>query len=226
MIGKFGEGFRDLLLAHTSPSFPPACPEIRTREATSLIPLWEAAEKLAGAEVEPPFWAYSWPGGQALARYVLDMPEVVRGKSVLDLGSGNGVLALAARFAGALRVMANDIDQAAGWMLELNAVENGLPMKDGSMEFCSKDLLSAVPPVPPFEVILAGDLFYSRDMAARVEAWLRKAATLGAEVLVGDPGRAYMPREGLRLLESYEIPVSPEIESASSRKTSVLRMLT
>ena len=213
------EGFADLLFAHTSLLCPAACPEIQTREATSLIPLWEAAEKLAGAQVEPPFWAYSWPGGQALARYILDQPEVVRAKAVLDLGCGNGIAAIAAWLAGASRVMANDIDPAAIWMAEINSAENGV-----RVELCLEDLLLADPPVPPFQVLLAGDLFYAKEMAARVEAWLREAVGLGGEVLVGDPSRTYVPREGLRLLTSYEIAVSPEIEGVSLRGTRVLRM--
>src|SRR5262249_12277441 len=125
--------------------------------------------------------------------------------------------AIASVLSGAGRVMANDVDQAAIWMAEINAAENGV-----KLESCLEDLLLAPPGVPPVEVILAGDLFYARGMAARVEAWLRQALSLGAQVLVGDPGRAYLPREGLSLLESYEIPVSPEIESVSSRRTNVL----
>lgn len=209
--------FEELLLLHTTLSSPPCCPELRTREATSLIPLWEAAEKAENAQVEPPFWAYSWPGGQALARYILDHPEVVREKVVLDLGCGNGLAAVAAARSGASRVLANDIDPAAIWMTKVHAAENGL-----AVECCLEDLLSAAPPAPPAQVILAGDLFYARELAARAEAWLRAALEQGAQVLVGDPGRAYIPRQGLRVLETYVIPVSPEIESVSQRQTSVL----
>lgn len=211
------EAFRELVERHTELSSPPACPEIRTRESRLLVPIWEDAERLEGAQVEPPFWAYSWAGSQALARYLLDHPEAVRSKTVLDLGCGNGLSALAAAKAGARSAIANDIDPAALWMAAWNARENRL-----EIECDASDLLSGEPPVPPVEVILAGDLFYARAMSGRVEPWLRAAARRGALVLVGDPGRAYLPREGLRVLATYEVPVPAELESATVRRPAVL----
>ncbi|MBI4603923.1 MAG: methyltransferase [Planctomycetes bacterium] len=206
-----------LVERHTRPGSPAVCPEIRTLEAEELVPIWEDAERIAGREVEPPFWAYSWPGSQALARHLLDHPEVVRARTVLDLGCGNGLAGLAAARAGAKRVLLNDIDPAALWMASRNARENGL-----RVDLSAGDLLGAEPPVPPVEVVLAGDLFYARAMSGRVEPWVRAAAALGAMVLVGDPGRAYLPRSGLRLLASYEVPVPPEIESVAARRAAVL----
>jgi predicted nicotinamide N-methyase len=125
------DDFADLLARHTVSSSPPICPEIRTREARELVPIWEAAEKLASAEVEPPFWAYSWAGSQALARYLLDHPDTVRQKVVLDLGSGNGLAAVAAAKAGARRVVANDVDPHALRMVAMNARENGVAWSPG-----------------------------------------------------------------------------------------------
>lgn len=213
-------GFSTLLARHTERAAPPLVPELSTHEARELVPIWEEAEALAGRQVEPPFWAYSWAGSQALARYLLDQSRIVAGKCVLDLGCGNGLAALAARRAGAARVLANDIDPAAVHMARRNAASNGI-----SIELDTTDLLGAPPEVPPWQVILAGDLFYARDMSARVEAWLLEAVRRGALVLVGDPGRAYLPRQGLLSLATYEVPVPPEIEGVSSRRPSVLSLL-
>lgn len=211
--------FLELVEAHTSRSSPPLCPELRTREAKLLVPAWEAAEKLAGGQVEPPFWAYSWAGSQALARFILDDPVTVRSRVVLDLGCGNALGAMAAAMAGAARAIACDIDPAALWMARMNGVENGV-----SLELEPGDLLVESPPVPPVEVVLAGDLFYARVLAGRVEPWLREAAARGAVVLVGDPGRAYLPRSGLRALASYDVPATHEIEGVSRRRTLVYRL--
>ena len=210
--------FEDFLQKHTVSTHPPLCPEILTLEARDLVPLWEEVEKLAGSEVEPPFWAYSWPGGQALARYVLDCPAWVRGKVVLDLGCGNGIAGIAAAKAGARRVIACDVDPSALRMTEIHASRNQV-----AVEGEPRDLLEAPPPVPPVEVILAGDLFYAREMARRVEGWLVSAAACRAEILVGDPGRAYLPAKGLDLLETYQVPVSPEVESVEVRQTRVFK---
>jgi predicted nicotinamide N-methyase len=212
------EDLRALVARHMPAANPPLCPELRTREASRLVPVWEEAEQLAKSEVEPPYWAYSWPGSQALARHVLD-GGIPAGRTVLDLGTGNGLAAIAAVKAGAARVIANDIDPAALWMARRNSEENGV-----ALELSEADLLANEPPVPPVEVILAGDLFYARAMAARVEPWLREAARRGALVLVGDPGRAYLPREGLLELAAYEVPVPRDIEGVDSRRVAVLKM--
>jgi len=214
------DAFHDLL-KETTAGHPILCPEIRTLETCSLVPLWEKVEEATGKQEEPPFWACSWPGGQALARYVLDHPDAVRGRTVLDLGCGNAIAALGAARAGAARVIANDVDPSAIRMAEINAQENGL-----RIEYEARDLLADVPPVPPVEVILVGDLFYHRAMAARVETWVRLAVRMGASALVGDPGRSYLPSQGLEALELYDVPVPHEIESTSLRRTTVFRMKT
>jgi predicted nicotinamide N-methyase len=211
--------FRRLIADHTVEVHPTICPEILVRETPTFVGLWEVSEKLSGSQVEPPFWACSWPGSQAIARYVLDRPELIRGKVILDLGCGNGLAAIACARSGAARVLAGDVDQAALWMTAENAETNGL-----SLECVLDDLLARLPPVPPVEVILAGDLFYARELAGRVRTWLRASLAAGAEVLVGDPGRAYLPDSGLELLATYDVPVSPEIESVTLRSTRVYRM--
>jgi len=212
--------FRDLLEKHTVEAHPFLCPELKTREGLMLIPLWEATEALAGDKLELPFWAYSWPGSQAIARHVLDHPETVRGRVVLDLGCGNGIAGMAAVLSGASTVVANDIDPAALRMTEFHAEQNGL-----SLDLSRDDLLGRPPLVPPVEVILVGDMFYTRRLAERVAPWLDDAARAGARVLLGDPGRAYLPTSGLDLLQSYDISVSTEIESTSLRSTRVFRWL-
>lgn len=198
---------------------PALCPEFSTKEATSLVSFWEEIELLRGRECEPPFWGWSWPGSQALARFLLDAPEWVRGREVLDVGCGNGLSCLAAGMAGAHRVVANDIDPFALRMARAHAVLNGR-----SLTAASADLLAADPPVPPFEVVLIGDLFYARELARRVELWARRARERGAVVLIGDPERAYAPREGMTCLASYDVPVDPEVETVGVRRAHVLLM--
>jgi predicted nicotinamide N-methyase len=210
----------DLLDAEADLRRPALCPEILVHEARSLVPFWEAAERIAGREVEPPFWAFAWPGGQALARHVLDHRDLVRGKVVLDLGCGNGLAALAAAMAGAGVSLANDVDPAAIEAVRKNARANGL-----DVEAILDDLLARPPGAPPVEVILAGDMFYSRPLAARAEPWLRAAARAGALVLAGDPGRAYAPADGIEEIARHAVPVSLDVESSSPLVTRVFRLL-
>ncbi len=214
------DSFEQLVTRFMRPARLALCPELRIREATSLVTFWEEVEALAGRECEPPFWGWSWPGSQALARFLLDHPEWVRGKEVLDLGSGNGLSCLAAEMAGARRVVGSDIDPFAVRMTAVHAALNGQ-----SSTATSEDLLSQTCPVPAPDVVLIGDLFYARELAARVERWARRACELGAVVLIGDPGRAYVPREGVKHLASYDVPVDPEVESVRVRRTQVLLMV-
>ena len=210
--------FRELLSRHTNECRLERCPEFRLLEAESLVPLWEETERIVQHEVDPPFWAWSWPGSQALARFVTDAPEWVRDKDVLDLGCGNGLSALAASRAGARSVLGNDVDELAVYMSRVHASLNEL-----SIETDGDDLLDGDPPTFAFDVILVGDLFYSRDLARRVERWVLSASRGGATVLVGEPGRAYLPLDRFEVLATYDVPVSPEIETVKMRRSRVLR---
>jgi len=180
--------------AHTRPARPSLVPEVQLLVAADVVALWEAMEVEQGRiELEPPFWAAAWPGGQALARHVLDTPELVAGRSVLDLGAGSGLVAVAAVLAGATRVVASEIDPfglaAIPENATLNAVTGIEPVGD----------LLGEPP-PAVDVVLAGDVCYDRTMTERVLPFLDAARAAGAEVLIGDPGRPYLPHD--RLMEA------------------------
>ncbi|HEU4518438.1 MAG TPA: methyltransferase [Microvirga sp.] len=192
----------------------PHAPEILLHVADEATALWARTEEELGAVgLPPPFWAFAWAGGQALARYVLDRPETVRGRTVLDFASGSGLVAIAAARAGAGRVEASDIDAFAIAAIRLNAGANGV-----AVEPVAEDLIGAD---RGWDTVLAGDICYERDLAARVVAWLEGLARRGARVLVGDPGRSYLPRERLEALATYEVPVTRTLEDADIKRTSV-----
>jgi predicted nicotinamide N-methyase len=192
----------------------PHAPEILLHVADEATALWARTEEELGAVgLPPPFWAFAWAGGQALARYVLDRPETVRGRTVLDFASGSGLVAIAAARAGAGRVEASDIDAFAIAAIRLNAGANGV-----AVEPVAEDLIGAD---RGWDTVLAGDICYERDLAARVVAWLEALARRGARVLVGDPGRSYLPRERLEALATYEVPVTRTLEDADIKRTSV-----
>jgi len=200
---------------HTTVRAASAVPEIVLHQADDAIGLWERTELAAGgAQLPPPFWAFAWAGGQAVARYLLDHPDVVRGRRVLDLAAGGGVTAIAAALAGASAVTATEIDPAAVEALALNAALNHV-----AVDAVCRDVLDE--PVPDVDVVTAGDVFYNRDMAARVLAFVQRAAATGGAVLVGDPGRAYVPRADLVELARYDIPVTIDLESAEIKATRV-----
>jgi predicted nicotinamide N-methyase len=206
-------GFID---AHTAVRPVPFVPEICMYTADEAIPLWEKTEaRSATGNLAPPFWAFPWAGGQGLARYVIDHPELVQSRSVLDLAAGGGLVAVAAALAGADRVVANEIDPYADAAIERNAAANGV-----TVERALGDLLDAPTDA---EVVLAGDVFYSGAMAARMLAFLRRAASGGATVLVGDPGRAYAPT-GYPTVATYDIPVIRDLEDAEFKRVRVLRI--
>ena len=203
----------EFVRAHTALAPVPFVPEIQLRQAAEPIALWEATEA-SGAEQPPPFWAFAWAGGQALARHVLDEPELVAGRDVLDLATGSGLVAVAAARAGARSVTANDIDPLSLAAAEANASANGVKVALVEGDLLEEGYADA-------GVILAGDVFYSREMAARVLPFLRAAAGRGALVLVGDPGRAYLPTGGMVRRATYEVPVVEALESVPMRRTSV-----
>jgi predicted nicotinamide N-methyase len=204
------------VVASTAVAAPPLVPEIRLHLATEVTPLWQAtADALNDSGVEPPFWAFAWPGGQAVARHILDHPAIVAGRRVLDIASGSGMIAIAAARAGAASVTANDIDPYAVAAIALNAVLNGV-----NLAVSRDDLLDAAP-AARWDVILAGDVFYDRAMAARIAPWLSARAREGAAVLIGDPSRAYLPERGLACVATYDVPTSLELEDREVRVTRV-----
>lgn len=195
----------------------PHVPEISLFVADEAVPLWQKTEEELGEMgLPPPFWAFAWAGGQALARYILDHPERVRGKRVLDLASGSGLVAIAASKAGASHVVANDIDRFAMPAMKLNTEANGVVL---AME--TIDRLDPQTALEPFGTVLAGDIFYERDTAARALSFLRRMKAQGATVLVGDPGRSYLPKDSMIVLAEYEVPVLRDLEDAEIKHTKV-----
>ena len=194
---------------------PPLVPEIKLHLATEVVPLWRATEEeLAEIGVPPPYWAFAWAGGQALARYVLDHPELVAGKRVLDIGAGSGLVGLAAARAGAATVLAADIDAFSCAAIRLNASANGC-----DIAVTQDDLIGA--PLA-WDVILVGDLFYERPLAERLLAWL---GPLSVPALLGDPGRNYFPKTQVEKLASYSVQTTRDLEDREIRETGVYRLL-
>lgn len=180
-----------------------------------MTPIWRLTEEaLAEIGLPPPFWAFAWAGGQALARYVLDHPDEVAGKRVLDFASGSGIVGIAAMRAGAGHATATDIDPFCGAALAVNAELNEV-----RIDFTDQNLLDAPP--PDVDVILAGDICYEKPLADQVMNWLAAAHVRGTRVLIGDPGRSYFPRVGLEKLAEYEVPTTRELEDREVKKTAV-----
>lgn len=200
--------------ANTAVMAPPHVPEIRLHLADEAHGLWHRTEEeLQEIGVEPPFWAFAWAGGQGLARYVLDHPDCVKGHRVLDFATGSGLVAIAAAKAGAAQVAAADIDAFCEPAVALNAALNGV-----EIDYQSGDLVGKTVDA---EVLLAGDVFFDREMSAALIPWFEILTANGVTILVGDPGRAYLPRERLFPLASYQVPVTRELEDAEVKKTSV-----
>lgn len=219
MITPTPEGRRAFVLENTRVQRPPHTPELELHLADEITPIWRLTEEaLQEMGLPPPFWAFAWAGGQALARYVLDHPQVVAGKQVIDFATGSGIVAIAAMKAGAARVLAADIDVFCGAAVAANAARNGV-----AVQFTEKNLLDEPPPAWA-DVILAGDICYEKPLATRVLAWLAEAKAAGATVLIGDPGRSYFPREGLEKLAEYQVPTTRELEDMEVKKTSVWRL--
>jgi predicted nicotinamide N-methyase len=203
---------------NTTISAPPLVPEVRLHLASEITPIWQATEEsLARGGVPPPFWAFAWAGGQALARYILDHPGEVAGRCVLDFGSGSGLVAIAAAKAGAARVAAAEIDPFAAAAIAANAALNEV-----AISITAADVIDAAD--PGWEVVAAGDVCYEQPMAARVAAWLRGLAR-GCHVLLGDPGRAYLPASGLRERARYLVSTSRDLEDREIRDGIVWQVL-
>jgi predicted nicotinamide N-methyase len=209
-----GAKARDFIHDNTQALAPPLVLEIILRLATEVVPLWKKTEEeLSEMGVPPPYWAFAWAGGQALARHVLDHPELVAGKRVLDIGSGSGLVGIAAMKAGAAAVTAADIDGFAAEAIAINADANGVKVKVATCNLIGGHA--------PWEVILVGDLFYERPLAESLLAWLRP---LDALVLMGDPGRTYFPRTGVTRLGTYNVQTTRDLEDREIRETSVYRL--
>jgi len=205
---------QDFIRANAALLAPPLVPEISLYLASEVVPLWRATEEeLVEIGVPPPYWAFAWAGGQALARYILDNSALVAGKTVLDIGSGSGLVGLAAKKAGAAHVLAADIDGFACAAIDLNAQANNLDIT------VTQDDLIGRPGA--WDMILVGDLFYERPLAERLLAWL---APLGTTALLGDPGRSYFPKQGVEKLAIYTVQTSRDLEDREIRETAVYRL--
>src|SRR5579863_5522981 len=205
--------------ANTAIGTPPLAPEIRLYLATEVTPIWQATEEsLARFGTPPPFWAFAWAGGQALARYLLDHPETVAGKEVLDIGSGSGIVAIAAAKAGAARVVAAEIDPFAAAAIALNTALNGV-----TVAIETRDLLNRA--AAGWGVALAGDICYEEPMSSRAMNLLRRISARGRLALLGDPGRAYLPRSGLVERARYTVLTSRELEDRDEREGVVWQVL-
>jgi predicted nicotinamide N-methyase len=202
---------------NTVPAQAPLVPEITLHLASEVTPLWHATEEtMAQNGLPPPYWAFAWPGGQTFARLLLDRPELARGRKVLDFASGCGIAAIAAAKSGAARIIATEIDSFAVAALNLNAALNAV-----TFEIMEGDVL-AEPPAA-WDLILAGDVCYERPMAERMLAWLDKAVANGAEVLIADPGRAYLPKSGLVEIARHDVPTSLDLENRKIMTTVIYR---
>jgi predicted nicotinamide N-methyase len=202
---------------NTTVMSPPLVPEVKLHLAHEAVPLWEKTEEELGEMgLPPPFWAFAWAGGQALARYVLDNPALVHSLRVLDLATGSGLVAIAAAQAGG-QVVAADIDAFATLAAEMNAKLNSV-----RLDIICEDLLERQP--DGFDVVLVGDLFYEKALAERCLAWVLLAQRQGSVVLIGDPGRSYLPKDQLEKLAEYNVPVTRDLEDAEIKRTAVWRL--
>ena len=212
------ENAERFILDNTGLTSPPHVPEIRLHLADEAHDLWQRTEdELAEIGLPPPFWAFAWAGGQGLARHVLDHPETVRGTSVLDFASGSGIVAIAASLAGASSVIAADIDPFCERAIRLNAKANGVVVQSTNTDLIGTD--------EGWDVVLAGDVFYDKSFADRLMPWFATLRRRGAQILVGDPGRSYMPKSGLERLAAYEVAVTRALEDSEIKHTVVWRVI-
>ncbi len=204
--------------AHTRPLPVPSVPSIHLYQADEVTPLWLMTEQdMATQRLAPPFWAFAWSGGQALARYVLEHPEIVHGLRVLDIACGSGLVGIAAMQAGAESVLCNDIDTYAGAAVALNARLNEV-----ELAFTVADLLTG--PIPEVDIILAGDICYEKPMTDAMLTYFRRAAPHKIEAYIGDPHRTYFPKSGLTRLADYDILTNADIEEAAVKPASVWKL--
>ena len=207
----------DFVRANTAPGHAGLVPEIELLLASEMTDLWHATEtSLARDGLQPPYWAFAWPGGQALARFLLDNPEIVRGQRVFVFAAGSGIDAIAAAKAGAAQVVACDIDPLARVAIALNAARNGVEIVVSGEDPLGERGTRA-------DVVIAGDVYYEPEMGDRTTAWIRRCMLSGADVILADPGRGYMPSYGLDKLATYAVPTSLAIEDREVRHTTIWR---
>ena len=203
--------------AHTAVSHAPLVPEIALHLASEITPIWQATEAwLRERDIEPPFWAFAWPGGQATARFLLDDPTRIVGRRVLDFAAGCGIAAIAAAQAGAASVEAAEIDALATAAIRLNAALNGV-----AVTALEEDVVGTA---RRWDTVLAGDVCYEAPMTAHILPWLRGLAAAGVEVILADPGRAYLPGSGLSPLAEYRVPTTLELEDRTERVVTIHRL--
>ncbi len=211
------EKARSFIARHTRITSSPLVPEIDLHLADEITPIWQATEEtLKQMNVSPPYWAFAWPGGQAMARFILDHPRRFAGQRVLDFAAGAGLCAIAAAKVGASQVLAADIDPLATIALAMNAERN-----DVTFPIESSDIVGSE---SAWDIVVAGDVCYERPMADRVTQWLRHLAQKGTIVLLADPGRAYLPKEGLQEIARYKVPTTLELEDRTERETILWQM--
>jgi predicted nicotinamide N-methyase len=219
VAGKSHADPAGFIRANTVLAPPQLLPDLPLHLASEVVPLWQSTEEeLAEQGIPPPYWAFAWAGGQALARYLLDHPEVVRGRRVLDFAAGCGVAGIAAAKAGAAAVEATEIDPFACAAVRLNAEANGV-----AVALARRDVIGVMD--GGWDVVLAGDVCYEKPMAGRVAAWLAALAAGGTHVLLGDPGRSYMPTSGLERLACHPVPTTRELEDTDLRNATVWRVV-
>ena len=215
MIDQTLEGRRAFIVENTRVQAPPHAPELTLHLADEITPIWTLTEEaLEDLGLAPPFWAFAWAGGQALARYILDNPTSVAGKTVVDFATGSGIVAIAAMKAGAKSVLANDIDSFCQAAVSLNGEVNGV-----EIAFTDTNLLDGPPPT--CDVLLAGDICYEKPMAEAVMAWMRQGRAAGSAVLIGDPGRSYFRKDDLIKLAEYQVVTTREREDFTIKRTCV-----
>ncbi|MGF1464434.1 MAG: methyltransferase [Maricaulaceae bacterium] len=209
---------RAFIQAHTRLRPVPLAPEIQLHLADESVEIWSRTEEALGeAGLPPPFWAFAWAGGQALCRYVLDQPSIVARRAVLDFAAGSGLAGIAAAKAGASRVTASELDPFAIAAVALNAATNEVEIETRRGDVCETDA--------GWDIVLAGDVFYEADPSRRIFDWLAQLSARGATVLIGDPGRSYLPQHRLQAIAEYAVLVSRDLEDAESRRARVWRLV-
>jgi predicted nicotinamide N-methyase len=207
---------RRFILENTSILTPPHVPEVRLRLAGEAHDLWHKTEdELGEIGLPPPFWAFAWAGGQGLARYVLDNPALVKGKRVIDFASGSGLVGIAAMLAGAAEATCADIDPFSMQAIALNAELNNVTVKKLHENIIGSTLNT--------EALLAGDVFFDRQLASELIPWFQNLAARGVDILIGDPGRTYLPKQQLEQLAAYDVRVPRALEDAEVKRTTVWR---